>query len=208
MKKFLSVALAIVILGLGVLPSTAYALSWDQRTAFVKTAQQELDEGYDSEGRTVYGKWYGDHTGSATFTRGHWIFSHEEEWAKQPWCAMFVSWCANENGLLDSDVLCTASVPTMQKWYQDNGKYKSKGSYVPVSGDLVFFKDADGNWAHVGIVESVSHTFLPAIGYSQIDLTCIEGDYWKDDNYKVVRAQYLNEKNSVGSLTIAGYGVN
>ena len=205
MKKLITIVLTVAVFGLSVLPSTAYALSWDQRTAFVKTAQQELGSGSDADGRTTYGKWYGDHTGSATFMRGYWPFWHEEEWAKQQWCAMFVSWCANENGLLDSDIPFYASVVDMQKWYQDNGKYKAKGSYVPVPGDIVFFKNENGQWQHVGIVESVSLTYLPAIRYTNIDITCIEGDCVVGNETKVLENTYYSEK---GSLTIVGYGVN
>ncbi len=78
--------------------------------------------------------------------------------SRQPWCAMFVSWVANENGLIDKGVIpkfqaCRAGVA----WFKNAGQWKGN-SYSPKPGDIVFFDwDHNGVSDHVGIVEYVSN---------------------------------------------------
>ena len=67
------------------------------------------------------------------------------------WCAIFVSWCGDQCGYLNSDIMPrTASVDVMKNWYEDKKLYHTKESgYEPKMGDIIFF----GNGAsHVGIV--------------------------------------------------------
>ena len=70
------------------------------------------------------------------------------------WCACFVSWCADQSGLIQSGTvpmfsLCTEGV----KWFQGQGKWQAPGS-MPTPGTLIFFDwDHDGASDHVGIVE-------------------------------------------------------
>ena len=76
---------------------------------------------------------------------------------KVNWCAIFVSWCANESGMLDSLVpkfsLCTDG----ENWYKKNNRWKDK-SYVPMTGNIIFFDwQQDGHTDHVGIVEKVEN---------------------------------------------------
>ena len=73
------------------------------------------------------------------------------------WCAIFVSWCANESGIMNNTIprfsLCTDGV----KWYKDHSKWKNK-SYIPQTGDIIFFDwNGDGHVQHVGIVEKVEN---------------------------------------------------
>ncbi len=73
------------------------------------------------------------------------------------WCAIFVSWCANESGIINNTIprfsLCTDGV----KWYKDHSKWKNK-SYIPQTGDIIFFDwNNDGHVQHVGIVEKVEN---------------------------------------------------
>ena len=68
-------------------------------------------------------------------------------------CAIFVSWCANESGIINNTIpkfsLCTDGV----KWYKDHNKWENK-SYIPQTGDIIFFDwNGDGHVQHVGIVE-------------------------------------------------------
>lgn len=53
------------------------------------------------------------------------------------WCAIFVSWCANENGDLNVSIPRFSRVEDGIKWYTDNGRWQSK-DYLPKSGDLIF----------------------------------------------------------------------
>ncbi len=114
----------------------------------VTIAEAELAKGFKEKNGnniTPYGKWYG--------------------MDGQPWCAMFVSWCANEAGILASKnspkdkngnilppyVPKFASVSTGVKWYKENERFKSRTSgYEPKAGDTIFFSKNGQN--HVGIV--------------------------------------------------------
>ncbi len=44
----------------------------------------------------------------------------------QPWCAMFVSWCANKAGVLGSIVPRYASCEAGADWYRNRGRYRSR----------------------------------------------------------------------------------
>lgn len=72
------------------------------------------------------------------------------------WCACFVSWCAEQCGYIGVGIipkfsLCSDGV----SWFAGRGQFQD-GSYVPVSGDIIFFDwGGDGDVDHVGIVESV-----------------------------------------------------
>ena len=70
------------------------------------------------------------------------------------WCACFVSWCADQSGLIKSGnvpkfSLCSDGV----SWFQGKNKWQSGGT-TPTAGMIIFFDwDHDGNSDHVGIVE-------------------------------------------------------
>lgn len=70
------------------------------------------------------------------------------------WCACFVSWCADQSGLIASGnvpkfSLCSDGV----SWFQGKNKWQSGGT-TPSAGMIIFFDwDHDGNSDHVGIVE-------------------------------------------------------
>ena len=70
------------------------------------------------------------------------------------WCACFVSWCADQSGLIASGnvpkfSLCRDGV----SWFQGKNKWQSGGT-TPTAGMIIFFDwDHDGNSDHVGILE-------------------------------------------------------
>ena len=70
------------------------------------------------------------------------------------WCACFVSWCADQSGLIESGKvpkfsLCSSGV----SWFQGKNKWQSGGT-TPSAGMIIFFDwDHDGTSDHVGIVE-------------------------------------------------------
>ena len=76
------------------------------------------------------------------------------------WCAIFVSWCADQCGLLDSGAVPKFSgCGTGVNWFQSRGQWLP-GSATPEPGMLVFFKwySSDALIAdHVGIVERVEN---------------------------------------------------
>ena len=70
------------------------------------------------------------------------------------WCACFVSWCADQSGLIASGnvpkfSLCSDGV----SWFQGKNKWQSGGT-TPTAGMIIFFDwDHDGTSDLVGIVE-------------------------------------------------------
>lgn len=104
------------------------------------TAQKVLDIarselGY-KEGRgndTKYGKWY--------------------HLNRQPWCAMFISWCANQAGVPTNVIPKHAYTPSGAKFFKKRGRWHKKN---PEVGDIVYYSLAGlGRISHVGIVEKV-----------------------------------------------------
>ena len=76
------------------------------------------------------------------------------------WCAIFVSWCADQCGLLDSGAVPKFSgCGTGVNWFQSRRQWLP-GSATPETGMLIFFKwyGSDALIAdHVGIVERVEN---------------------------------------------------
>ncbi len=65
------------------------------------------------------------------------------------WCAKFVAWCAHEAGIPKKVIPKYASCKSMYDALKRNGATVVK---EPQAGDLVFYKKANGNFCHVGIV--------------------------------------------------------
>lgn len=76
------------------------------------------------------------------------------------WCATFVAWCARQAGIpisvLNNSTFASPLSGSM------NIPYVMKGSYTPVSGDIIYF-GTSSVWKHVGIVESVDGNKLTYI---------------------------------------------
>ena len=108
---------------------------------------------------------------------------------RQEWCACFVSWCADQAGLIQKEAVPKFSVCTDGvAWFQAKGKWQSGGS-VPTPGSLIFFDwNQDGASDHVGIVESCDGTTVHTIEGNS-------GDAVKQNSY------------TVNSQSILGYGL-
>lgn len=108
------------------------------------------------------------------------------------WCAIFVSWCANEISVLDAAVPRYASVSSGATWFRARGQWQYSGTYIPQAGDIVFFDwENDGSLDHTGIVEDCDGVFVHTIEGNSGDYpgTCRRKDY------------------SVSSPVIVGYGI-
>ncbi len=105
------------------------------------------------------------------------------------WCAIFVSWVANQAGYIESGTIPKFSVcETGANWFKSKGKWKTS-KYIPKAGDLIFFDwEGDGKINHVGIVEFVKNNTIYTI----------EGNL---DN-EVKKNQY-----NVNSNSIYGFGI-
>lgn len=109
-----------------------------QRDKIVEIAlsQKGYKEGPNND--TKYGAWYG--------------LNHE------PWCAMFVSWCANQAGIPESIIPKFAGCTTGFRIMTQMG-ITTKEHIIPQKGDLIFFDwDRSGDYDHVGIVTSANET--------------------------------------------------
>lgn len=104
----------------------------------VGTHEKNRDGSYGSGNFTKYGAWYG--------------------MDGQPWCAMFVSWAADQAGMLNSAVPRHASTSMGVKAYKDKGLYAPRSSgYIPKEGDAIYFS-SNGRMQHVGIVVAFDPT--------------------------------------------------
>jgi cell wall-associated NlpC family hydrolase len=103
----------------------------------VDIAKSQLNYRETGNNDTIYGKWFGLNN--------------------QPWCAMFVSWCYDQAGLVSKVAAQTkkgfASCDAGLKWFTKKNKIVPVGQAQP--GDLVFFQfDKDAQADHVGICAS------------------------------------------------------
>jgi cell wall-associated NlpC family hydrolase len=113
-------------------------------------------------GGQPYWSWYG--------------FDHRVDW-----CAIFVSWCANECGYIDAGVIPKfAGCVQGSHWFKNRGQWQDR-SYTPNPGDLIFFDwDNPGGFSgpqdsvpdHVGIVERVENGRVYTIEGNSGDKCC------------------------------------
>ena len=137
---------------------------------FLEAAKSQL--GYRESGVNItkYGSWYG---------------------VQDEWCAIFVSWCANQVGILNKLVPKYAWCESGASWYKNIGRYGWRGKYTPKPGDVIFFYNSKKKapYYHTGIVEYVENDRVHTI----------EGN--ADD--AVRRRSY-----SLSYSDIQGYGMN
>lgn len=106
------------------------------------------------------------------------------------WCAIFVSWCADQCGYLDSIIPKFAVVDDGVSWFKSAGLWIA-GDETPSSGDVIFFDwDGDNDPDHVGFVSSVDDG----------QITTIEGNM--GDSPGVCGSRTI----PVGSPLIYGFG--
>ena len=123
-----------------------------------------------NEGGELYWRWYG--------------FS-----AHVDWCAVFVSWCADQVGLIDNGsmpkfAVCDDGI----RWFIEKGRWFNR-SIEPWPGMIIFFDwNGDGRSDHVGIVEKCGDGLVYTI----------EGN----SNDVCMKKWYVS-----GSKVIMGYGV-
>lgn len=113
----------------------------DYKPVIVAVAEDEVG----NEGGEKFWKWYG--------------FEERVEW-----CAIFVSWCAEQCGYLDADIMPKFSaVDDGAEWFKEKKQWASN-DYIPKAGDVVFFDwESDGLLDHVGIVEECRNGIIHTI---------------------------------------------
>ena len=93
------------------------------------------------------------------------------------WCAIFVSWVADQCGYLDSGVLPKMEgVRPYVDWFIERGQWQGL-EYEPSPGDIIFFDwESDGLADHVGIVEKVENGLIYTVEGNSGDV-CAERRY-------------------------------
>lgn len=107
--------------------STAYPNTWvntgNQIEDLIGVAMTQVGYYGNTSTGTKYGAWYG-----MTY---------------QQWCAMFVSWCANQAGIPTSVIHKNAKANN----FRLSGTYHYKSGYVPKRGDLVLYNPMTGGYS-------------------------------------------------------------
>lgn len=108
--------------------------------------------------------------GDGNFTKyGEWYGLNGDKW-----CAIFVSWCANQASVSTNTIPKFALTEDGMKEFQSWGKFEDSieygGSYTPQPGDIFFLANSATDTYHTGIVVSVSGNTM----------TCVEGNTTND----------------------------
>jgi hypothetical protein len=72
----------------------------------------------------------------------------------QPWCDIFVSWCAIQAGE-SAAVGKYAYCPSHVNYFKNKNQWFARGAKTPQAGDIIFFQSG-GVACHVGVVTGVS----------------------------------------------------
>jgi hypothetical protein len=123
--------------------------------AIVEVAKSQLG----NSGGLLYCEWYG--------------YPYRVEW-----CAIFVSWCADQCGFLEAGVLprMEGVIPYVA-WFQQCGQWQNR-SYEPMAGDIIFFDwESDGLPDHVGIVDKCEGGLVYTVEGNAND-SCVQSRYY------------------------------
>jgi len=131
-----------------------------QRDRITQIALSQVGYKEGSNNNTKYGKWYG--------------------YNNNPWCLMFICWCANQANIPQDIIPKIASTTSMVDWYTSRNRFFNREMYVPQAGDLVFFTDN-------GMKSGLYHTGL-VVGLAGATLYTVEGNY----SNSVVKREYTN----------------
>lgn len=109
-----------------------------------------------------------------------------------PWCAAFISYCADKCGYIEKDIIPKfASVPYGVDWFQSRDLWLKPGS-VPLPGMIIFFDfenysagiywTNDGRGDHVGFVEYVEDGYVHCVEGNNRNL-CRQTEYPLDSRW-------------------------
>lgn len=170
----------------------SYSFDEEQNKVLAELMSDDFTQSWSD---LIYGYSYGDENIVAVAISQIGNIGGEPYWrwyglsSRTEWCAIFVSWCADQCGYLDSGVIPKfAWVPDAVSWFQARGQWQPRG-YTPAPGDIIFFDwEGDGGANHVGIVEYVENGVVHTVEGNS-------GDACKSKMY------------SVNNPSILGYGI-
>jgi hypothetical protein len=123
--------------------------------------------------------------------KGNWTeYGRQYGLNHQPWCAIFVNWCARESGASYSAVPKYCAVRYYHSYFKHQGRFHSwksvrSGSYKPKKGDIILYAYSKGGVAHhIGYVMDVSYED------SKVHVTTVEGN--TQDAVRIVDVNYSN----------------
>ncbi len=97
---------------------------------------------------------------------GYW---YSPSFVGMPWCAMFVSWCANRAKVPQTAIKKYASCSSEVAWFKSIGRWHPSkaygGNYTPKKGDVVFYRDGGSSAVstHTGILAGLNGNYLDVI---------------------------------------------
>ena len=116
------------------------------------------------------------------------------------WCACFVSWCADEAGLIEEGAVpMFAEVNEGIRWFREQGRWidaAEEPGFRPTPGTLIFFDwDTDSNADHVGIVERCKKGIIYTIEGNSND--SVLSNYYTQDNNIVLGFAIINVNKKI-----------
>ena len=145
--------------------------------------------------------------GSNNVKYNTWYYGHPVFGEDYPWCAVFVSWCAEQCGLIDSGVYSkTAGVRFIYEYQTASNGFESYswrevkqfngGAFNPVPGDLFFFE----GFGHIGIITAVTETAIEVThgnsSEENVMASLMSGDGYFDKG-TIVHMEYPHDDNAI-----------
>ena len=187
-KQILS-ALLVAVMLVGVIPLSAsaayentYTNTGNQRDDIIGVAKTQLGYTEGANNATKYGTWYG--------------------LPNQPWCAMFISWCARQAGISKNILQNSAVAAPDAKYF--NIPYYDGASYTPQKGDLFFTK----SWSHVGLVYYVDGSYFYTIEGNSNTTGSSEGTSVVTNRRKISNFYFGVPKYNSGAPTYAKLSID
>ena len=99
-----------------------------------------------------------------------WYYGHEVRGDGYAWCCVFISWLADQCGLISDGILPRTAGCASLAAFMDAAGYESvplaacaAGGYTPVPGDIVLYGDENARFGHVGVVVSFTEEGLQTV---------------------------------------------
>jgi len=159
--------LSVLALAFACVPMSVFAA---YENTHVNTGNQAYDIVAVAETQVGYleGSYAGTTAGSNNVQKyGQWYDANVDNIGVKaaPWCAAFVSWCANQAGIPSSTVYYHAYCPSGVNWWRNQGRWQYSasrgGSYTPKAGDIIYFAPSGSTVSsHIGIVRYASGGYV------------------------------------------------
>lgn len=99
------------------------------------------------------------------------------------WCSIFVSWVANQAGVLNTAIPKFARASEGARWFMDNSLFRGR-DYIPREGDLIFFDwDYNGISDHAGYVRYSENGTVYTVEGNTLNDDCSTHSYPMNSNY-------------------------